>query len=179
MIRLGHKDQRFFIFDYETTGTDTDKCRILEIGIIVCNENFELMETFESLVCHDAGDMQLNWNHDELSAYKIHGIKPLDLSHGMTLQEIRSTIENLAMKHTKNTVKPIIVSDNIQFEWALTARILPPIRGYFHYCGWDTSLFLDATGVGDPPTPPHRALKDCGLLHAAILKALDRTRNLR
>lgn len=54
-----------------------------------------------------------------------------------------------------------------------------PTQEFFHYCGWDTSLLLEAAGVGDPYPVPHRALADAGLLHAAIVKALDRTRSLR
>lgn len=160
-------DQRFFIIDYETTGIDTEKDDPIEVGIIVTDSQFNLIETYESLIKCDLAGRDLEWLH----AFKVHGITPDVLaSRGILACDAGRSIHSLAQKHTTSR-KPILLSDNIQFEWAFTKKLLAGLEWPFHYCGWDSSLFLELAGVGDPK-PAHRALADAGLLHAAILKSI-------
>lgn len=172
-MRLGKPGQRFFVLDYETTGIDTEKDEPIEVGIIVTDENFNLVETFDSLI----RPADPKWVDGQLYAYRVHGIHPSEFEEAMDPDDVGHYIADLAAQHTKNGSRPVLVSDNIQFEWAFTRRLLAAAKAdwSFHYCGWDSSLLLEATGVGDPK-PVHRALADAGLLHAAILRALERLR---
>lgn len=178
-MRLGKHGQKFFVINYETTGLGYELSEPIEVGIIVCDHEFALIETYQSLInlqnWRPAADFQ-SW----LPAFKVHGISPSDYAAAPEPRYVGAAINNLAVRHSKNGSRPILVSDNIQFEWHWTRKLLEleKFDWPFHYCGWDTSLFLEAAGVGDPK-PAHRALADAGLLHAAIVKALDRTRNLR
>jgi len=179
MTRLGRFDQRFFILDYETTGVDPNTDHPIEVGIIVADGHFRLLETYQAFI--EVPDGIDPWAGDALGAFKVHGIFPEEWqSHSQPRAEVGSNILNLARKHTIKERRPVLVSDNIQFEWAFTKLLidLTGERWPFHYCGWDSSLMLEATGVGDPK-PAHRALADAGLLHAAIVAALDRTRGCR
>lgn len=179
--RLGRKGQRFFIIDYETTGIEMGDVAI-EVGVVVTDERFRVLETFESLIrpltAHVviAGDP--TWANRSLGAHAVHRINPKELEDAPSQVEVAEKVRDLARRHGH---KPVLVSDNIQFEWHHTWALLGPkdrSEWPFHYCGWDTSLLLEAAGVGDP-VPAHRALADAGLLHAAIVEALDRTRSLR
>lgn len=171
-MRLGRKDQRFFFIDFETTGIDMDTLYPIEVGIIVTDENFNLIESYESLIIPGLDFIDDNYEEEALPAFKVHGILPNELKENGRLEiRVVGEIINLAAKHTINGTKPVLISDNIQFEWGCLSKLLD-VTKYFHYCGWDTSLLLEVTGVGDPK-PAHRALKDAGLLHAAVIKAVQ------
>lgn len=186
------RNNRYFICDFETTGLDRES-RPIEIGIIICDENFAVLETFERLIdwtppaeyCILTGSpidpKKTTWSEEELRAFVVHKIMPAEIyNFGSTPQAVADRVKTLARKHTLYGKKPILVSDNIVFEWMHLNNILEgKILESFHYCGWDTSLFLEATGVGDPRNVPHRALADCGRIHKAICEAMDRTRGLR
>jgi DNA polymerase III epsilon subunit-like protein len=173
-MRLFTKGQRFFVLDYETTGLDMEASEPIEVGIIACDEHFNLLETYSSLIAPRDYDSPRSWGEIELAAFRIHGISPANLGDAPKRGEVGTAIFDLAKRHTgRGGLLPVLVSDNIQFEWHWTRRLLSHVAWPFHYCGWDSSLLLEATGVGDPK-PAHRALADAGLLHAAIIKALAR-----
>jgi len=176
-MRLYTPGQKFFVIDYETTGIDTETDDAIEVGIIVTDERFNAIDSYQSLIL-PPDERGVAWSGSELHAFKVHGIHPDEFkvakAHGLVALDIVA----LATKHLGKS-KPVLVSDNIQFEWAFTKRLVAAAgrEWPFHYCGWDSSLLLEATGVGDPK-PAHRALADAGLLHSAIVKALDRTSNI-
>lgn len=163
MIR---KEQRFFITDYETTGVDPSRDLPIEIGIIITDSEFNLLETYDTLIKTEIDPLDESW----LKAYAVHKIEPSQLAFGKDIKDVNTDLINLTKKYT-TTRKPIMISDNIQFEWAFTQLIMGNPTKYFHYCGWDSSLLLEATNVGDP-IAAHRALRDAGLLHAALIKAM-------
>jgi oligoribonuclease (3'-5' exoribonuclease) len=173
-----HKDQTFFIIDYETTGVDTKADLPIEIGIVATDSSFNLVDTFESLIKWNKGDYETV--NDDFFANAIHRIHPdLIEKQGKWSSQVRLSLLDFIEKHTTSR-KPILLSDNIQFEWLFTEMLLnrgaliPTLMvDKFHYCGWDSSLFLEVAGVGDP-IPAHRALADAGLLHSAILKSIGK-----
>ncbi len=173
-MRIGRKGQRFFFVDFETGGVDPTRDAIYEVGIVVTDERFNVLETFESLVLDTDGPLA-TVSADEAPAYRVHGITEAERNARGVAPEIAGrAIAALATKHAGGGSKPVLVSDNIQFEWQLMARLLPAeITSLFHYCGWDTPLLPEASGVGDPK-PAHRALADAGLAHAAVVRACER-----
>ena len=175
---------RFFIIDFETTGLDKES-RPIEVGIIVTDHEFALLETYQALIDwrdeeEKKGIQDFSVHERELKAFAVHKIEPIAIAEtGRAPTMVRYGIQDLAKKHTVYGRKPILVSDNVQFEWRHLANLMEGDMSMFHYCGWDTSLFLESTGVGDPRGVPHRALADCGRLHKAILEARYATRGLR
>jgi oligoribonuclease (3'-5' exoribonuclease) len=169
------KDQRFFIIDYESTGVDTARDLPIEVGIIITDADFNCIGTFERLIQWD--DESMAKVDDPFFANAVHKIHPDEIKQdGFGSEYVGDELVDLAEQHT-TSVKPILLSDNIQFEWLFTEVLLKTtpskkVTDYFHYCGWDSSLFLELAGVGDPQNPPHRALADAGILHAAILKSI-------
>lgn len=171
--RLFSPYQRFFVMDYETTGLDENKDEPIEVGIVICAGDFSLIDTYESLIA----PKQKTWTERELGAFKVHGIYPSNVETAPSIETVGAAVAELALSHTVGKQRPVIVSDNAQFEHAWTERLMKAaqVKWPFHYCTWDTSLFLEAAGIGDPK-PAHRALRDAGLLHAAILRALQAVR---
>lgn len=73
------KDNTFVVFDLETTGTNYQQDKIIEIGAVKI-VNGKLSETFECLVnpeCHIPED-----------ATKVHGIKDEDVKDALTIDKI-------------------------------------------------------------------------------------------
>lgn len=180
-FRLGRQGQKFVVADFETTGIERG-AEPIEVGLIICDEWFRLESTFEALIA-PANFLDIDnpeawaWLDPQLGAYKVHGITPSMLRGAPTTQAVGRQVTGL---FDGRGPRPVLVSDNIQFEWRFMEQLLDAAHAAwpFHFCGWDTSLLLEAAGVGDP-IPAHRALRDAGLLHAAIVEALDRTRGMR
>ena len=181
---ISPKKQRFFICDFETTGI-TDNDHPIEVGIIVCDEDFNFLDSYSSLIappddCFGTNDIGVkHWSPRYVDAYKVHRIEPEKFSSFNDANIVRQSVQSLVRLNTVDGRKPILVSDNIQFEWMHMKKLLGRDDWPFHYCGWDTSLFLEATGIGDPRNVPHRALADCGRLYKAIIEALYKTSSLR
>lgn len=173
------------ICDFETTGIADDDIPI-EVGLIYCDQELNIRETFQSFINPGCPRQDLV-TQERLRAFKVHGIMPEDIMNAPAPEWVADRVREMCKRATmKNSRKPVLTSDNIRFEWLHMKKLIKFFDGQpsynivdsFHYCGWDSTLLLDATGVGDPK-PAHRALADAGLLHAALVKAMDRTRNLR
>jgi hypothetical protein len=181
--------QRFALIDYETTGVDPDRHFPIEVGIMICDHAFSVLDTYEAMIRWDIDhDDYHQWLPNEQPAYSVHKIPYAEWdSKAQHPSDVVHAIDDLCKKHRK--VKNIILlSDNIQFEWSFTKKLYSevnkykstvdekPIRWPFHYCGWDSSLLLEMTGVGDP-IPEHRAFRDVSLLQQALVRALERSSN--
>ncbi len=181
-----HNDQTFFIIDYETTGVSIDKDFPIEIGIIITDSKFVILDTYSNYIntCKSfLNEGECTWDNCSRGkeAYPIHNIKvDTIISMGLFPNNIVDDIIDLTENYKVKNKKPIIVSDNIQFEYSFTRKLFK-LSGYneilenhFHYCGWDTSLLLISTGVGDPKGVSHRAFDDAAILHQHIIRAMDR-----
>lgn len=82
------------------------------------------------------------------------------------------------VKRGSRARKIIVTSDNSVFETAHIKALLKKAdeRWPFHYCSWDTTMLLDATGVGDPNNPPHRAMADTQALLGQLRAAMTHVR---
>lgn len=170
----------FCICDFETTGVNPDEDYPIEVGLIVCDHRFVIVDTYTSiianreLIAHVNGDV---WPDDMVDAYNVHQIPFLLVTSGKHPLEVVEDIHGLLQRaRNQRTVKrKILVSDNAQFEYRFMRRLFGDVGAHFpfHYCAWDTSLLLDGSGVGDP-RPDHRALADCALLYRSLVMAFER-----
>lgn len=167
-------DALLVLCDFETTGVDPDNDYPIEVAILCCDSQLRVVGAFESLIHLPA------WHDSYWAAVPIHGITPPMLharsrQHEDVWREILWCVERCKkILGTKRT--PTLLSDNAQFEFRFMLRLMNLAQRTdfpFHYCAWDASLLLEATGVGDPK-PRHRAMADVGLLHGALLEALRR-----
>lgn len=133
---------------------------------------------------------KVKWNKMCSGAYKVHKIPAEDIVKAPPPESVVVDINSRLNKAVKllpekeQKKKKIIVSDNIQFEYILMERLYKEFSVNkseernnndwpFHYCGWDTSLLLELTGVGDPNGVPHSAMGDVSILHTHLVRALE------
>lgn len=177
----------FCICDFETTGVDTEKDYPIEIGCLFTDSNFNVIEEYEAIISCPAVTTYLTNNHSTYDgwgnkfgpAYDIHNISVEEYTLNqkninVILEDIHNIIEKI--NTTNKFDRFILLSDNIQFEWAFMKKLYKCSDNYvgqwpFHYCGWDSNLLLDVTKIGDP-IAVHRALPDCKLIHSSIVEAI-------
>lgn len=179
MIR---KNTTFCICDFETTGVDPEKDFPIEIGCIFTDSNFIVKNTMQSLIRFPEvvdkitdGDY-VRWPAEWTPAFDVHKIDAYKIRGGFTPESIAADLIEIVNEiKVDKTSKCIILSDNAQFEYRFMEKIFKHTgkKFPFHYCAWDTSLLLEASGVKDP-IPVHRAFADASLLHHAVVRAMER-----
>lgn len=191
------KTRTYVWCDFETTGVfnihSDEEVYPIEVGIILTDNDYNIYDTYQSYIFWDAlgnkiKDVNKNENGKMIwpvvyeKAYEIHGIEPETIINGRFVDAVASDIYNLVRKYSfkENETKPVIISDNIQFEFRLMEYVMKNFcRKYsfgwpFHYCGYDTSEFLIRSGVGDPKNIEHGALRDAAVLLKQMTIARDR-----
>ena len=162
-------DQTYVLCDFETTGVDPDTDRPIEVGLLFCDRKMRVIHAYESLIGYAIDGLDaVSWD-----ALRIHKITPPMLKDARTPAQAAKDIHDIC---SQIRGRKVLLSDNAQFEHRFMLKLLAddPRPWPFHYCTWDSSLLLEATGVGDPTGVPHRAMGDVGLLPAAIVDALKR-----
>ena len=174
------RDWAFCISDYETTGVNTKKDLPIEIGMIFTDCTFATIGTYQDYVRCDAlvkaiEDNGGKWPTFAQEAYNVHKIDPKAYcKHAVPIKDVAQNVYNAVEGLKKRHKRVILISDNAKFETAFTERIYEKagLPWNFHFCTWDTNLFLEVIGVGDP-IAEHRALRDCALLQRQIVRGLE------
>ena len=184
-----NRNNVYFIVDFETTGVDPDTDYPIEIGIVVADGYMNIKKFYSSLI--QVPDTYLQdsespdsktWKGDYLGAFNVHKITPQEIQKkGKPIETVVQEVLDLAKQYTVEKKKPILISDNIQFEYRFMINMFSKVdmkKDFpFHYCGWDSSLLLEGTGIGDPVSA-HRALPDAMLLYTALVRALQKVGGL-
>lgn len=176
------KDFTFFICDFETTGINADVDYPIELGGIFTNSEFIIQDTVDSLIHYPEMfkrylETGKDWDEEFQPAYKVHKISVKEwLENSKNIDVICQEIIEKCNKIKKGKRNVILISDNIQFEFNFMKRLFRDTKKIFpfHYCGWDTSLFLELTGIGDPKNVKHRAFDDAAGLYQHIIRAKER-----
>jgi len=171
----------YVIADTETTGLDYENDLPIEVGLVFCNRNWEIIDTYQAFVAWPEITGQDGWTKKQWQASIVHQIP---FSEYRKLAKPTSVIVKEIMERTGQPPrKPVLISDNAVFDFTFLSKIFrregKNLFDIFHYAVWDTNLFLSETGAGDP-VPIHRALQDALLLYKAIIEAralLARNRN--
>lgn len=165
-------DRHYVFCDFETTGVDPSIDYPIEVGIVVVNHRLEEKFRYAEMIAWQplleaieraGGD----WPELRLEAFKFHKIPASNYVAQARRPELVVGAFMEFMQHhggLSTPKKPILISDNIWFEVSFMKQLFAAsgINYPFHYCGWDTSLLLEMTGVGDVPSnlKAHRALQD-------------------
>lgn len=171
------KDCVLALCDFETNGLDPVKNDPIEVGILFCDSDLNVLTTVESLIRCETFD------ESHFPALRVHGITPMLLQNAPLASDVvREIYEGCQLaKEITRAKKVVLCSDNAHFEHGFMQKLFRVAEGDptdfpdcfrwpFHYCTWDTSLLLEMTGVGDP-VPVHRAMANVGRLHTALVKA--------
>ena len=170
----------FCFCDFETTGIAKESLPI-EVGCIWTDYTFATIETYSQLTPWPSFKEDDHWKEEFMSAYDVHKIRWEEMwKEGKDVGDAAIHIHEVNQRLLKKYQRIILLSDNAKFETFHMEKMFEAagLDWNFHYCTWDSSTLLEATGVGDPK-PEHRAFRDAALLQVAMIKAMDRTRNLR
>jgi len=198
-----HENDKLCIIDYETTGVDTENDMPIEVAFVITDLSLNVEDEYETCILWPEVELLAShtrlpagspksevgggWKDGAAIAHNYHGIdfdeleefgQPAGVVAWVMSQMIKLHMAELNEDAEEGvTNKIILISDNIQFEWAFTKRLLGINPSYtpwpFHYCGWDTSILELVGGLGfkDPADPEHRAMGDVMGLLAELKKA--------
>lgn len=179
-MKIGKPGQFFVVCDFETTGI-SPRAQPIEVGMVLCDHELNVLGTYSRLIQVGVEE----WTDaDELAAAKVHKISPVMLMEdGLQPTHVAQDIGDFLRLHVPaGARKPVLISDNIQFEWRHLQTLLAArevrVEDWFHYCGWDTSLLFEATGVVEGEHP-HRALPDAMWVWHQLVDALRKTGTLK
>lgn len=163
--------------DIETTGLDSNRDEILEIGLIATNPDLEELTSFQRVFFHKptveymmAGVVkEMHTKNGLLSELKSgRSFKEVVYEIGQWLDEVKSVEYPLK----NNDAKPVLAGSSVHFDRAFIRKYMPEIDARFHHrhidvstvkelCKrWRPDLQLERTG-----DPAHRVLAD---LHESI-----------
>lgn len=171
------EDVLLVFLDYETTGVPAAKHYPIEIGVVTTDHNLDELFQFEAMIRWDglvniSSATSVEWAEPYREGFRFHKIPANNyLKHNRhALAVAKELMGLLKAEDPDHKKKWVLTSDNIQFEYRLTEKLWSVVNfdWPFHYCGWDTSLFLEMVGVGDPANNPHRALADAQMLVEAV-----------
>lgn len=180
-----NRDWVFFIVDFETTGLDAREHYPIEVGGLFTDSNFMVLDKYESFIKWSDLEKEIiingySWPPKYSGAYLVHkidasvytGLVKKDGVKVPSPEEVATDLQYFCKEYKRGKRNPIMVSDNAQFEHSFMKKIFESskIDFPFHYCTWDTSMFLELSGIGDP-VGVHRAFPDASLLHNALMRA--------
>lgn len=152
----------FVITDVETTGLNPEVDELLEIGILVVDNNFVPIGSFEK-VKHYIVTNQVNSYVKNM--HEKSGLWDACQDSKLTLAEIEEQALAFLDQFAPSSTIPLTGS-TISFDRSFLARYTPSLMSWFHYRNIDTrSFYLLAEAYGKPTAPKglelHRSLSDC------------------
>lgn len=167
--------RKFFICDFETTGLSYIYDFPIEIGCLILDEKFNIMDYVSELIFDPSWDIinheTKRWKKEFVDAYKVHKIEPTEL-----LQFGKHPKDVCILLNQKIEPGSLMISDNISFDLNFMKKLYSctNISYPFHYRGWDTNIILEGfSDIGDPQST-HRALKDCFLLYKQFIRFAEK-----
>lgn len=151
--------------DLETTGLDTDKDKILEVGAFICNDNLDVIDEFSSPV-YCRSDILANmsdWCVDTHGKSGLLNLIPDAPAAWLVEERLLSWLQMNDVRHKQGK----LVGYSIHFDRAVIRRQMPKLDEFLSHRMVDVSSFRDIANRWDwVPFPyqqemPHRALEDC------------------
>lgn len=85
---------RFAVIDTETTGLETDSCRLLQVAVVIATGDGTIERQWSSYV------RRRHWRPGRLGAWHIHGITRRQLRTGLPLAEVLATVADMSRDAT-------------------------------------------------------------------------------
>jgi len=150
--------EKLFWVDLEMTGLDPGVDRIIEVGVIVTDFNFNELDTYETIIKQDLGALKLDpWITENLAG--LLGQVP----EGKDEQEVISDLMKLVGKNFDEN--PVILAGNsIHQDRRFIRKWWPELENRLHYRMLDVSSFkiwmMGKHNVMFHKPEQHRALED-------------------
>lgn len=162
--KLANKKQtRLLWIDLEMTGLDPMKDRIIEVGVIVTDWNFNELAVFETVIHQPARVMAKmdEWNTTQHGKSGLtERVKESRISEKMAEAEIISIVK----EHFPKDVPVLLAGNSIHMDRRFIIKRWPKLDALLHYRMLDVSawkvLFESKLGKKFAKPEAHRALED-------------------
>lgn len=161
---------KFVVVDIETTGLDPDNHQILEIGVVLCNADLAILNTYNLVFPYVPLENELD--PVVLEMHTKNGLLPL-CERNTTLESMEGNPDwdyslTQFLEMCNATGLPMCGS-SVHFDRAFLKKYTPKFEGLFHYRNIDVStiknlaeLWNEGAFKGRPEgDKQHRALPDC------------------
>jgi len=152
----------FVWLDLETTGLDVNNCQIIEVGVIISNEKFEKLETYEAVV----NPGRVSYEDGAIGFHKKSGLFD-EVAGGKSLGDVEEELLALIMRYEPTKKRAYLAGNSVHFDRTFLTKYMPTVIEHL------TSRHLDISVIGvlmkalfakeesEYRAPrPHRALPD-------------------
>lgn len=130
---------KFLWMDLEMTGLDTDKHRIVEVGIEVTDTNFKTLATYEAVISQSA-DVLENMDPWSLEQHELSGLTERIKKHGRDEKEVVHEIVGFISAQFGD--EPAVLSGNsIHNDRRFIMTQWPQVEELLHYRMLDVSSY--------------------------------------
>jgi len=136
------KTQVFYIIvDVETTGLDYEKDLPIEVGLVFCSKNWEIIDVYQAFVEWPEIVKQTEWTEEQWQASVVHQISFSEYKKFAKPTSV--IIKEITAKTGQPPKKPILVSDNAVFDFTFFSKIFHkegknPLMSFTTACGTRT-----------------------------------------
>jgi oligoribonuclease len=129
--------------DLEMTGLNPEKDRIVEVAAMVTDWQFKELETFESLIAHDAKEIEalINANpwYKKFPQHKTDFLKAA--THGMAEIEVQKQLLELINRHFAPNMPALLAGNSIHCDRGFIKQWWPDVDARLHYRMLDVSAW--------------------------------------
>ena len=155
---------KFFFIDLETTGLDSQECKILEVAAVITDNKLNILEEYTTPVQCPPKDLSLmdEWCR---TTHTHSGLIEDIEKNGVTLLEAQLQLQKLKRKHFPVT-KPPISGSSVHFDKRFIDDHMPAFSKELSHRIIDVSTFMGALDnyygfkLPSRPEASHRALAD-------------------
>jgi len=142
------------------TGLDPKKCKIIEVGIIITDINFNELETYEAIIKQPKRVLGAS---DEWVKENMKVLLHKSETEGLDEDEVLEDIEDLIQRHFGKNMA-VLAGNSIHQDRRFVRKYWPAIEKKLHYRMLDVSawkvLMTPRFGTSFTKREEHRALED-------------------
>lgn len=168
--------ERLVVTDIETMGLEPDVHPIIEIGFVICDLDFQVIDTWETLVwespTYDKAWERAKENPYVLKMHEESGCIDAAEAAGVTVAEAEEGAVHFLQGHGVNTEPTPMTGSSVHFDRSFFVAQMPSIDQQFHYRNIDVSTLKELCKLFNPdlsekldqevvPAKRHRSISDC------------------
>lgn len=144
-------EQRFIWCDLEMTGLDTERCAIIEVGVIITGPDLKPIIQYERAVWQPE-DVLTRMEPFVLQMHTKNGLLDRVRKSEFSLRTVEKEVSSLVLEHAEHG-EGILVGNSIHTDRAFIARYMPGFDRVLHYRMIDVSGLKILTRAWYPNAP--------------------------